>query len=107
MGSKIEIPLPASFEAMPAAQKAEGIALRGRHADTPEAQKKAAAEFEGLLFQEMMKSMWQSVSNEGLLSGTKEEGMYRDMLNEAVAKEVADGQGIGIKQVIMKELKGK
>ncbi len=65
----------------------------------------AATQFEGLLLQQLFKSMWSSVPQEGMLSGSNEEGYYRDMLNEALAKDFSEGQGIGIKQVILNELK--
>ena len=65
----------------------------------------AARQFEGLLVQEMMKSMWQTVPKGELVSGSSEEEMFRDMLNEAVAKQVSDGRGIGIKDVILKDMK--
>lgn len=65
----------------------------------------AARQFEGLLVQEMMKTMWQSVPKGELLSGSSEEGMYRDMLNEAVAKEVSEGQGIGVREILVRDMK--
>jgi len=70
--------------------------------NTPES---AAAEFEGLLVQEMLKSMWQTVPQGQLLSGSSEEDMYRDMLNEAVASSISEGRGMGIREVILKDIK--
>ncbi len=87
--------------------KSQGIALKAKNATTPEAQEKAGQEFEALLINQMMKSMWSAIPNNGMLSGSREEEYYRDMLNEAIAKDVSEGQGIGIKQVILKELKNK
>ena len=66
---------------------------------------KAAAQFEALLLHQMMNEMWKSVPNEGLLSGSREEALYRDMLNQAVADSISTGKSIGIKNVVMKELK--
>lgn len=65
---------------------------------------KAATDFEAMLLGQMLKSMWSTVQGPGLISGSREEGMYRDMLNEALSKEIADGQGIGIKEVIKRDL---
>lgn len=65
---------------------------------------KAAAQFEGLMMQQLMKSMWQTVPKDGLLSGSKEEEYYRDMLNENLADDIAKNQSVGIKDVIMREL---
>ncbi|MCB0340055.1 MAG: rod-binding protein, partial [Bdellovibrionales bacterium] len=39
------------------------------------------------------------------LFGSREEEMYRDMLNEALAKSVTEGKGIGIKEVIVNDMK--
>lgn len=66
--------------------------------------KQAAQQFEALLLQEMLKSMWATVPQGQLLSGSHEETMYRDMLNEAVADSISQGKGIGIKDVIYKDL---
>jgi Rod binding domain-containing protein len=66
--------------------------------------KDASTQFEALLLQQMMGAMWSTVPKDGLVSGSREEELYRDMLNEAVAKNTAKGQGIGIKEVIAREL---
>lgn len=67
----------------------------------------AAQQFESLLIKQMIESMWSTVPQKGLLSGSNEEAMYRDMLNEALANSISEGRGLGIKDVIMKDLKGK
>lgn len=64
----------------------------------------AAVQFEALILQEMMKSMWRTVPDGGVLSGSREEETYRDMLNEAVAQSIASGKGVGIKDVIAKDI---
>ena len=64
----------------------------------------AATQFEALLLHQMFQSMWSTVSSEGMLSNSKEEQYYRDMLTEGLANSVAKGQGIGIKEVIAKEM---
>ena len=66
--------------------------------------KAAAEQFEAMLLKEMLKSMWSTVPQEGMLSGSYEEGMYRDMLNEALAQSISEGQGMGIKDVILKDI---
>jgi len=66
---------------------------------------KAATDFEALLLQEMLKSMWQSVPGGGLISGSHEEAIYRDMLNQGVAEQMAETQSIGIKDIIAKEMR--
>jgi flagellar protein FlgJ len=66
--------------------------------------KQAAQQFEALLVQEMLKSMWATVPRGELLSNSHEEQMYRDLLNEAMADSISEGRGIGIKDVILKDL---
>jgi Rod binding domain-containing protein len=63
----------------------------------------AAQQFEALLVQQMLESMWSTVPKKGLLSGSQEEAMYRDMLNEALATSIAEGKGLGIKDVILND----
>ena len=87
--------------------RARGVQKDGEGAqrtENPEEVKKAATQFEALLVHQMMKSMWKTVHSEGLLTGSREEELYRDMLNEAIAGDISKGQGIGIKEIIMREL---
>ena len=65
---------------------------------------KAAQQFESMLLKQMIDSMWSTVPKEGMLSGSNEEGMYRDMLNEALASSISEGKGIGIKDVILRDI---
>jgi Rod binding domain-containing protein len=40
-----------------------------------------------------------------LLSGSSDERTYRDMMNEALATSIASGRGIGVKDVILHEMR--
>ena len=64
----------------------------------------AARQFEGVLMQQMLKGMWETVPQGGMLSGSKEEEYYRDMLNEALAESISSGQGIGIRDVLVRDM---
>jgi peptidoglycan hydrolase FlgJ len=77
----------------------EGGALDSKKAE------EAAQDFEALLLQQMFQAMWRSVPTDGMLSGSREEELYRDMLNEELAKQLSEGQSIGIKEVILNDLK--
>lgn len=95
------------MDAVKLSNKALGVTDVGRaQKPLPDTQnpKLAAEQFEALLLQEMLKSMWSTVPKGELLTGSSEEGMYRDMLNEAIAKSVSEGTGIGIKDVISKDM---
>ena len=66
---------------------------------------KAAKGFEALLLQDMLKSMWETVEVKGWLGEDSNEAkIYRDMMNQAIADSIAEGKGIGIKDVVKKEL---
>jgi flagellar protein FlgJ len=65
---------------------------------------KASEQFEGMLVKQLLDSMWQTVPKGELLSGSQEEGLYRDMLNEAVATSISEGRGIGVKEVILRDI---
>lgn len=64
----------------------------------------AAQQFEAMLLKQMIDSMWSTIPKDGVLSGSNEEGMYRDMLNEALANSISEGKGVGIKEVILRDM---
>ncbi len=67
--------------------------------------KKAASGFEALLLHEMLQSMWSTVEFSGMLNEKSNEAeIYRDMLNEAIADSAVKGRGIGVKDLLQKEL---
>jgi Rod binding domain-containing protein len=47
--------------------------------------------------------MWSTVPKGGLVSGSNEEALYRDMFNEALSNSISEGKGIGIKNVILND----
>lgn len=66
---------------------------------------KAAGDFEALLLQQMMESMWSGVEFSNMLNENGNEAqMYRDMFSQAVAETSAKGRGIGVKDFLKKEL---
>ncbi|MCB0321531.1 MAG: rod-binding protein [Bdellovibrionales bacterium] len=68
---------------------------------------KAAAEFESLLVGQMMKTMWDSVPKSGLFSGGYEADMYQEMLQQELSSFVGEHQSLGIRDMVLKELKEK
>ncbi|HMO19205.1 MAG TPA: rod-binding protein [Oligoflexia bacterium] len=83
--------------------KAEG--LKNRKLTTAADVEKAGSGFEALLLHNMLKEMWSSTGSEGLLGeNSNESRIFRDMFNQAVADEVAKGEGIGVKKFLKKEL---
>ena len=67
--------------------------------------KKAGTQFEALLLHQMFNSMWETIPKGGMLSGSHEEGMYRDMFNEALATNISENSSIGIRDVLVKDMK--
>lgn len=65
---------------------------------------KAATQFEAMLVQEMLKSMWSTVPQNGIISGSREEEMFRDMFNEGLANQISEGKGLGVKDVVIREI---
>ncbi|MEY4701567.1 MAG: flagellar rod assembly protein/muramidase FlgJ [Pseudomonadota bacterium] len=80
--------------------------LRGAQKPIPAAKNPelAAQQFEAMLVKQMIDSMWSTVPKKGVLTGSNEESMYRDMLNEALANSISEGKGIGVKDVILKDI---
>lgn len=68
-------------------------------------QVKAATQFEALLLHQMIKEMWNTVPKDGLFSGSHEEEMYRDMLHEGIANDIAEKHSIGIRDVLVRDMK--
>jgi Rod binding domain-containing protein len=86
-----------------ALQATQGQALTSK-VDTPEDAKNAGKQFEALLLQHMFASMWESIPSDGLLSGGKEEEMFRDMFNQAIGEEMSKSQSIGIADAIARDI---
>lgn len=80
--------------------------LRGAQKPIPATQNPelAAQQFEAMLVKQMIDSMWSTVPKKGVLTGSNEESMYRDMLNEALANSISEGKGMGVKDVILKDI---
>ena len=65
----------------------------------------AATQFEGMLVQQMLKEMWATVPKDGLLSGSSEEAMYQDMFQQSLAEHISKTQSIGVKDVIIRDIR--
>ncbi len=84
----------------------ELLEAQAKYAKKPDDIKKAATQFEALLVQQMLKSMWATVpQQEGSITGSKEEQMYRDMLQEAMATQIAEQSSLGIAEVVARDMK--
>ena len=62
---------------------------------------KASKGFEALLLHEMLKSMWATVDQTGLMGETSNEAqIYQDMFTQAIADKIAEGSGIGVQEFL-------
>lgn len=108
IGPRTDIDLTAGkldqFKALQDLSQRELDPLGGKHRATDKEIKSAGQQFEALLMQSMFKAMWSTVPQDGLLSGGNEAAMYRDMFNEALAKDLAEKGTIGIADVIVKDI---
>ena len=82
-------------------------AQNARNARQPsriETQARAAAEsFESVFLFEVMQSMYAEIKP-GAFGGGNEEGLYRSMMNEEVAKSISRQGGVGIADSIYREI---
>ncbi|MEA5444243.1 flagellar assembly peptidoglycan hydrolase FlgJ [Gammaproteobacteria bacterium AB-CW1] len=81
--------------------------LRGKaRRDDPEALREVARHFESLFTHMMLQSM-RAASFGDDLTGGNEMNFYRDMFDQQIAVEMSQGQGIGLADMIVRELGGE
>ncbi len=66
--------------------------------------RKFSQDFEALFVQRMMKEMRKSIPKGGLMDKSLSMEWFEEMFDQAVAKEVTAGEGIGMAQVIYDQL---
>jgi len=71
---------------------------------TPEALSKTAKQFEALMLQQMLKSMRAASGGEDVM-GSQQTSFYQDMFDQQLASSLAAGKGIGIADVLVKQLR--
>ena len=82
-------------------------ALRGEaKGQSPEVIKKVAKQFESLFVQMMLKSMRDTMPEEGLLN-SKQQRMYQDMYDKQISLNISSGKGMGLADVIERQLGGQ
>jgi flagellar protein FlgJ len=75
--------------------------------DKDQALEKIAQQFESMMIRMMMKSMREAnkVFEEGNLLSSSEGDMYQDMLDDQLALSLSDGNGMGLAEVMVRQLK--
>jgi flagellar protein FlgJ len=77
-----------------------------REENSPEALRAAAKQFEGLFLQMVLKSMREAMPTDSLF-GNEHGRMYQQLLDQQMAVNLAQGRGIGLADVIYRQLGGK
>lgn len=77
-----------------------------RAADTrdPEVLREVAGQFEALFVQSMLESMRDASLGDPLFGDSDAHAMYRDMLDQQLAAEMAGGKGIGLADMIVRQI---
>jgi len=66
--------------------------------------KKACCEFEALLVKQLVAEMRKSAT-EGLMGGNFQAKFYEDFLDDAIAKQITAGKGIGVSDLLYSRMK--
>lgn len=67
-------------------------------------EQKIGKNFEEIFLRNCLEIMSKGLSSDPLLGGGFAENMYRSFLDEAIAKKITDGGGIGVASLIAQEL---
>lgn len=68
---------------------------------------KACQDFEALLLKQLLTTMRKSVPKDGLFKTGYAEDMYNSMYDDKLAEDMAHGKGIGIADILYKQLSGE
>lgn len=82
------------------------VALRAdARKDSPGALAKVAAQFEALFTQMLLKSMRAASLGDGMFD-SQQSDFYRDLFDQQVATEMSNGKGLGIAEILVRQLGG-
>ncbi|MFH1215943.1 MAG: rod-binding protein [Pseudomonadota bacterium] len=66
----------------------------------------ACRDFEAILLNKLLSTMRESIPDDGLFEKSFGEKMYQSMLDEEMTKNMAHGKGIGIGELLYRQLSG-
>lgn len=66
--------------------------------------KERATEFEAVFLGEMLKPMWEGLSTDSTFGGGQAEEIFRSMMLDEYATQIANQGGVGIGDAVLKEL---
>ncbi len=70
----------------------------------PQDARHAAADFEAVFITQLLESMFAGEKTDGPFSGGASEGIYRSMMNEPIAKAIAQRGGFGIATSVYQQI---
>lgn len=72
----------------------------------PAALREVASQFEALFLQTMLKNMREASLGDDILGNNDQHDMYQDMMDQQLALEMASGKGIGLAEMLVRQLGG-
>lgn len=78
----------------------------GARAQSPEALKAAARQFESLMTQQLLKASHAGATGDDLLGGG-ESDTYRDLFDQQMAMQLSSGKGLGIADLLVQQLQSR
>lgn len=73
----------------------------------PEVLREVAGQFEALFLQTMLKNMREASLGDPLLGNSDQLEMYQDMMDQQLSVEMASGKGIGLAEMLVRQLGGE
>lgn len=74
------------------------------NAKSMQAAREAAVEFEAMFLSQMVEQMFTDIKTDGYFGGGQGEKMFRSMLSQEYGREMAEKGGIGIADMVQKEI---
>lgn len=84
-------------------QQLKDLKRSAAHKD-PKALRLAAQQFEALFVQQLFKSMRKTEFDDGFMDGGQGEQMYRQLLDQQWAQKIAQGKGLGLADMLVRQL---
>ncbi|MDH3747762.1 MAG: glucosaminidase domain-containing protein [Gammaproteobacteria bacterium] len=80
---------------------------RGAENNDPKVLKEVAGQFEALFLQSMLKNMREASLGDPIFGESDSHEMYQSMLDQQLAMEMASGNGIGLAEMLVRQLGGE
>ncbi|WP_058486002.1 rod-binding protein [Defluviitalea phaphyphila] len=86
------------------AEEFEKVLEKAKEEKNDEALKNACKEFESYFIHQLFKEMRKTIQSGGLIQKSRAEEIFQDMLDEEYSKNATKGQGIGLSDMLYKQL---